>query len=128
MQGQVAHLEEVRVMVMATLARSTQGDGRDVDTHIATVMEAEGVFLQGSLGRCGRELGAHPPPRKTAWRGEISTVGREKQQLGGGIGLAPAPRRSRMEKEQRCSEMPTPCPIAPALSLKRARGRRFRGG
>lgn len=92
-------------MVVATLARSTQGDGRDVDTHIATVMEAEGVFLQGSLGRCGRELGAHPPPRKTAWRGEISTVGREKQQLGGGIGLAPAPRRSRVEKEQRCSEM-----------------------
>ena len=105
-------------MVMATLARSSQGDGRDMDTHIAAVMEAEGVFLQGSLGPCGRELGAHPPPRKTAWRGEVSTVGHDKQPLGGGIGLAPAPSGSRVEKEKRCSEMPTPCPLAPALSLK----------
>ena len=35
------------MMVLATLARGRQEDGRDLDTYAATVMEAEGTFLQG---------------------------------------------------------------------------------
>ena len=35
------------MMVLATLARGRQGDGRDLDTCAATVTEAEATFLQG---------------------------------------------------------------------------------
>ena len=44
--GYDSHLE-VRVMVLATLARGRQGDGRDLDTCAGTVTEAEGTFLHG---------------------------------------------------------------------------------
>lgn len=44
-------------MAMATMAKGSQGEGRESYTHRVMVLEAEGEFPQSSLGPCGRELG-----------------------------------------------------------------------
>lgn len=65
-------------MAMATMAKGSQGEGRELDTHQVMVLEAEGEFPQSSLGPCGRELGEsifNVPPR-AAWRRGVATVGR----------------------------------------------------
>lgn len=76
-------------------------------------MEAEGTFLQGSLRPCGRELGVCPPPTLPG-EGKSQKLGVEaKQLLGGSTDLATVLSRSIVEEEQRCSEVPMPCPPAP---------------